>query len=195
MLWWEGLQVPVWRGVRLVEAVVGQETQRWPFEARCHDDHVRVNELLVAGPSLWYTLGTSVHQNTLVLEAYNVATNPIRLAFTKLVHNIRVDHRGIHEDALVCRCNGFQVTVEELAEEELGDEGEHGLLAPDVEAEEGVDEDVARNDPLVGAREDGNLRGAVFGGEFEGFHGRGATTDDGQFLVFGVFAADKSASL
>lgn len=184
----EGLEVPVGRAVRLDKAVVGQERKTGPLEARGEHDDVRVDKLLVAGPALGHALRAVVDVHAALVDALDVAADPLGLAVAQLLHNVRVDHGGVGEEADAGGRNLLEVAVEELAEQQLGDPGEDGLLAKDVHAEEGVDDHVARDDPLLGSREDGDFGGALGDAELEGLDGGRAAADDGHFLALGVTA-------
>lgn len=182
----ESLQVPVRGAVGCLEAVVRQEGQARAFEAGSENDNVCVDNFVLAGTAFGNTGLATVDVNAVLREALNVAADPVGLAVAELLHNVRVDHGGVGEEALVGGRDGLEVAVEELAEERFGDPGKGCLLAPDVHREECVDNEVARDDPLVGARENGDLRGTLGDAELEGFDGRSAAADDGELLALGV---------
>lgn len=185
----EGLEIPVGRRVGVGEAVVGQKGQRRALEARGHDDDVGVDDLVVARASLGDAPGAPVHAHAALDDGLDVAADPGGLAVAQLGHDVRVDHGRVHEEAVAARGrNVLEVAVEELAQQELGDEGEHGLLAEDVEGQQRVDDNVARDDPFLGARDDGHLGGVGPGGELERLNGRRAAPDDGELLALGVLA-------
>lgn len=98
---------------------------------------------------------TTINHDAALLESFNVTANPFCFTLTKLVHNIRVDHWSAHKDALVMSWRQIlEIPVKELAEEELGNEGEESFLAKDVETEQRVYNHVSRNDPFVRPRKD-----------------------------------------
>lgn len=126
----------------------------------------------MTGTVFWNTARTTINHNTAFLESFNVTADPFCFALTKLVHNIRVNHWRAHEDAFVVSWRQIlKISVKELAEEELGDEGEESFLAKDVETEQRVYNHVSRDDPFIRTREDRDLGCAGRECEFECFDG------------------------
>lgn len=131
----ERLEVPIGRAVGVLEAVVWEERQRGALESGGHDDNVGVHHEVFAGTALRDALRAVVHVDAVFGEALNVAADPLRLAIAQLLHNVRVDHGRVGEEADVGGRNVRHVAVEELAEERLGDPRQQGLVAKDVHAE------------------------------------------------------------
>ena len=98
-------------------------------------------------------------------EAEDVAAQPLGMSLADLVEDVGIHHRRAGEQALG-RGQVFEVAVEEEAQEALGDPGEDGFFAEDVEREEHVDDRVARDDPFVGARQHRRVGGVGVHDEF-----------------------------
>lgn len=93
-----------------------------------------------------------VEEDAVGREFLDVAAEPLGFACTDEVEDGGVDHGGFGEEAGGGGVFGWgevrEVAVEEETEEVLRDEGEGGFGAEDVEGEEDVDEEVARDDPF-----------------------------------------------
>ncbi|TKW51861.1 hypothetical protein CTA1_1114 [Colletotrichum tanaceti] len=183
----KGLDVPVGRRVRVIEAVVREELQRGALVPGRHHHHVGGDHLSPAGASLGHALGTPVDNDTVRREAFNVAADPLGSAGPDGVHDLAVHHGRVHVDALVVGRHLLQVPVEELPQQHLGDPRQPGLLAEDVHGEQNVHNGVAGDDPFLAARQDGRLVGLFVHGELQGLDGTGAPADDNHLLALGVF--------
>lgn len=186
----ENLNIPVWWLVWRGEDVGRQKVQGRAVEACCHYDHGALDEGFATGSILRNTLGTVIECYTGGGHVEYIAAQPGCLAGTDEVEDLGVDHGGIGEEAFVRRREIREVAVEEEAEDVLGDPGEKSLLAEDIECEEHVDERVARDDPLVGAAEDGDVGGAGGHDEFEGFDGGSAAADDQDLFALDILAVE-----
>lgn len=126
------LEIPVWWTVRVIEAVVGQKSQRWPLEPGGHDDNVSIDNSRPSQASLGNARGPLIHQNAGVSQGLDVTPDPVGLAGTDVVQDVRVDHGGIGKDALVGRGDAIEIPVEESSEEYLGEPADKGVLAQHV---------------------------------------------------------------
>lgn len=102
----------------------------------------------------WAALGdaprSTIYPYAIWLNRVNIASDPFGLAVAQLLHNVRVDHGRVREEALFgWRRNVLEVAVEQLSQEKLGNKGKEGLLAEYVEGQESVYDDIAWNDPFV----------------------------------------------
>lgn len=183
MIRWECLQIPVGRRIRLAEAILGEEGQLRPLVPRRHNDDITLNDVPYARSASGDTLFSPVDLHAIGSELLNIASDPLGLSRPELVHDVRVNHWCVSEDALVGWRDVLQVAVEELAEEELWDPREHGLLPEYVECQQHVDNWIPRYDPLVAAGEDVYLVCTLGRGKLEGFDGTCTSSDDNHFLA------------
>lgn len=195
VVWRESLDIPVGGRVRLVEAVIRQEFQRRALESSGHDDDIGRDDLSSARAALGYTLSASVDNYTFRREALNIAANPLGVAGPDGLHDMAVYHWRIHVDALVVRCDVLQVSVEKLAKQRLRDPRETSLLTEDVHSKKHVHDGIARDDPLVAARQNGSLFSFLVHSKLQSFDGAGTTSDDDELLALGVLAVNLVSKL
>jgi hypothetical protein len=127
----EGLQIPVWRPVRIIEDFVWQEGEGGVVETGREDDDVGINRDLLAGATGGDTLGAWVEAQAILGEREDV-TEPLGVTRADQVEHVGVNHRRSLEDTFVGRDEIREVTLEEAAEQEFRDEAEESLLAQNV---------------------------------------------------------------
>ena len=184
----ENLQIPIRRLVRILKDILRQERQTRPLEPRRHNHHIALHLDLHSRPPLRHPLRAPVKPDPLLRKANDIPTQPLRVPLADLAKDIRIDHRRAREQSLLRRRQIPQIAVEEDAQQALGDPREDRLRAEHVQRQQHVDNCVARDDPLVRARQHGRLRGARVQREFERFDSGRPPADDKNFFAVGVDA-------
>lgn len=133
VLRWECLKIPVGRPVGSFEGFARQEGKGGAVETGCEDDNVGINVDCLAWAAFWNALGALVEAEAVLGEGEDVATEPLGVTRADQIEDVRVDHGRSLKDALIGRGQVCEVTVEEFAEQEFGNEAEEGLLAENVE--------------------------------------------------------------
>lgn len=136
----------------------------------------------MAGTALGNTLSTTIDNDAVSFKLDDIATDPISVSPTELIHGVGIDHGSVHKDAFIGGGQVLQVAVEELAQEPFGDEGQERFVTENVHAEQGVDKQVSRDNPFIRARKDTGFGSTLCSSEFQCFNGRCTTADNGNLL-------------
>lgn len=134
---WKDLEIPVGWFVVLLEAIAGQEVERWTFVACGHDAYITFDKLFAARSAFGCALASVIKLDTVLLKVLDVASQPAGFTRTNLLQYIVVHHWSFREEslsAILRRCYVLEVTVEKETQKPFWDEREDGLLAEDVQS-------------------------------------------------------------